>query len=107
MMVFTAFSAIATCRFTGGAAQASGRDVRDTGPRSINTRVPRGDRMLRQEKLPRHDDSACKTMLQKAPESADIHVMTHASDTLPETIEALRALIVSERARHNSGRESR
>ncbi len=63
--------------------------------------------------IPRHDDSRTQLMLQKRPESATLWLvlskssarqtrspMAHSSDALPETIDALRALILAERAGH-------
>ncbi len=67
--------------------------------------------------IPRHDDSAARMLMRTPVESTtlwlvfgttanptcrrkDISAMTDASDTLPDTIDALRALIVSERASH-------
>ena len=63
--------------------------------------------------IPRHDDSPTRSMLRASPESATLwfvlgrtaaskpaQTMTHASETLPNTIDALRALILAERAAH-------
>jgi transposase len=67
--------------------------------------------------IPWHDDSSSKTRLRKPAESTTLWfvigntarpksrprntgTMTDISDTLPDTIDALRALIVSERANH-------
>jgi transposase len=61
--------------------------------------------------IPRHDDSPIRSMLRAAPESATLwlflgktavpkpaQTMMDVSNTLPNTIDALRALIVAERA---------
>jgi transposase len=61
----------------------------------------------------RHDDSPTGSMMRTAPESATLWLvlgktaaprpaptMTHASDTLPDDIDALRALILAGRAAH-------
>jgi transposase len=61
----------------------------------------------------RHDDSPSRSMMRGSPESATLwlflgktvaskpaQTMTHASDTLPDDIDALRALILAERAAH-------
>lgn len=61
----------------------------------------------------RHEDSPARSMLRGSPESATLwlflgkmaapkpaQTMTHASDTLPDDIDALRALILAERAAH-------
>ena len=61
----------------------------------------------------RHEDSPGRSMLRGSPESATLwlflgktiapepaQAMTHASDTLPDDIDALRALIRAERAAH-------
>jgi hypothetical protein len=61
--------------------------------------------------IPRHDDSPIGSMMRASPESATLwfvlgrtaapkpaQTMTHASETLPNTIDALRVLILAERA---------
>jgi transposase len=61
----------------------------------------------------RHDDSPTRSMMRGSPESATLwlllgktavpkpaRTMTNASDTLPDDIDALRALILAERAAH-------
>ena len=61
----------------------------------------------------RHDDSPTRSMMRAAPESATLwlvlgktaaqkpaQTMMDVSDTLPENIDALRALILAERAAH-------
>jgi hypothetical protein len=63
--------------------------------------------------IARHDDSPTKSMMRGSPESATLwlflgktaalkpaQTMTHASDTLPDDIDALKALIRAERAVH-------
>ena len=71
MSVLTAFAAISACRFV---------DVRA---------IP-----LRQ------DDSAADALLLGARESADVSAMTNAPTALPDDLDALKALILAERAAH-------
>jgi hypothetical protein len=61
----------------------------------------------------RHDDSPARSMMRPSPESATLwlvlgktsapkpaQTMTDASNTLPDDLDALRALILAERAAH-------
>ena len=63
--------------------------------------------------IPRHDDSPTRSMMRASPESATLwlvlgktaapkpaQTMTDVSETLPNTIDALWALILAERAAH-------
>ncbi len=67
--------------------------------------------MTRDSKMmQRHDDSPARSMLREPAESATTwlvfgkmaRAMTHAKDKLPDDIDALRALIVAERAAHTA-----
>jgi transposase len=71
MTLLTAFAAISACRFAGGRSAA-----------------------LRQ------DDSVEESLLPGTAESACLRAMTNAPSALPDDIDALRALILAERAAH-------
>src|SRR4051812_46588993 len=63
--------------------------------------------------ITRHDDSGARLMLHAPPESATLwlvlgkagRAMTDLSDTLPDEMNALRALILAERAAHAAERD--
>jgi transposase len=77
------------------ALERRGRTAADTcesaaKPRRQRTRAP----------LPRHEDSGASAALESAIESAFPCAMTTATESLPDDVDALRALIAAERATH-------
>ena len=52
------------------------------------------------EDAPRHEDSSAQKLLRETAESARLRSMTNAPPALPDDIDALRALILAERAAH-------
>jgi transposase len=69
--MLTAFEAITSCRFA---------DAR--------------------EPMLRHEDSSVQTLLPGDAESASVHTMTNAPTALPDDLDALKVLILAERAAH-------